>query len=101
MRRILIDHARRHLGPARGGDKKILLEDVAIISDEQAAELVALEEALTTLAKVDGRNGQVVQLRYFGGLSVQEIAEILVSADTITRDWRRAKAFLRLELNRQ
>jgi RNA polymerase sigma factor (TIGR02999 family) len=102
MRRILIDHARRHLGPVRGGGKTISLEDVAIISDERAAELVALDEALTTLAKLDPRKGEVVDLRYFGGLSVEEIAEVLgVSADTITRDWRRAKAFLRLELSQR
>jgi RNA polymerase sigma-70 factor, ECF subfamily len=100
MRRILIDHARKHLGPQHGGGKTISLEDVAVISVERAAELVALDEALETLARIDGRKGRVVELRYFGGLSVQEIAEVLgVSTDTITRDWRRAKAFLRRELS--
>lgn len=100
MRRILIDHARQHLGPQRGGGKTVSLEDVAIISDERAAELVALDEALTTLTKVDERKGRVVELRYFGGLSVDEIAAVLsVSPDTVTRDWRRAKAFLRRELS--
>jgi RNA polymerase sigma factor (TIGR02999 family) len=101
MRRILIDHARKRLGPQRGAGKIVSLDEVAVISDERAAELVALDEALTTLAKVDERKARVVELRYFGGLSVEEIAEVLdVSADTITRDWRRAKAFLRRELSR-
>ena len=102
MRRILIDHARKHLGPRRGGGNKISLDEVAVISNDRAAELVALDEALTTLANVDERKGRVVELRYFGGLSVEEAATVLgVSVDTITRDWRRAKAFLRRELSRQ
>ena len=100
MRRILIDHARKHLGPRHGGGKTISLDEVAVVSDERASELVALDEALTTLANVDERKGRVVELRYFGGLSVEETATVLgVSADTITRDWRRAKAFLRRELS--
>ncbi len=100
MRRILIDHARKHLGPRRGGGKTISLDEAAVVSDERAAELVALDDALTSLAKLDERKGRVVELRYFGGLSVEETAEVLnVSPDTITRDWRRAKAFLRRELS--
>jgi RNA polymerase sigma-70 factor (ECF subfamily) len=101
MRRILIDHARKHLGPKHGGSKTISLEEVAVISKERASELVALDEALTTLGKVDERKSRVVELRYFGGLSVEETATVLgVSEDTISRDWRRAKAFLRRELSR-
>ncbi|MEP6819911.1 MAG: sigma-70 family RNA polymerase sigma factor [bacterium] len=100
MRRILIDHARKHLGAERGGGKTVSLDDVAVVGDERAAELVALDDALTNLAKVDERKSRVVELRYFGGLSVEEIAEVLgLSPDTITRDWRRAKAFLRRELS--
>ena len=100
MRRILIDHARKHLGPRHGGGHTISLDEVAVVSDERASELVALDEALTTLAKVDERKSRVVELRYFGGLNVEETATVLgVSADTITRDWRRAKAFLRRELS--
>src|SRR6266576_3755440 len=64
MRRILVDHARKHLGPKRGGGKTISLEDVAVVSDERASELVALDEALTSLALFDKRKGQVVELRY-------------------------------------
>jgi RNA polymerase sigma-70 factor (ECF subfamily) len=101
MRRILIDHARKHLGAQRGGGKTISLDEVAVVSDARAAELVALDEALTSLAKLDVRKGRVVELRYFGGLNDDEIAELLgVSVATITRDWRRAKAFLRRELDR-
>jgi len=99
MRRILIDHARRHAAGKRGAGKTISLEDEAVVSDERAAELMALDDALTSLAQVDERKSRVVELRYFGGLSVEETAEVLgVSPDTITREWRRAKAFLRREL---
>jgi len=102
MRRILIDHARRHLGAKRGGGNTISLDDVAVVSDERAAELVSLDDALTALAKVDERKARVVELRYFGGLSVEETAEVLaVAPDTVTRDWRRAKAFLRRELTQE
>ena len=100
MRRILIDHARRHLGPQRGGGKTISLEDVAVLSEERASELIALDEALTTLAKVDERKSRLVELRYFGGLSIEETAAVLgVSDETVRREWLRAKAFLHRELN--
>jgi RNA polymerase sigma factor (sigma-70 family) len=73
---------------------------VALVSNDRAAELVALDEALTSLARLDERKGRVVELRYFGGLSVEEAAAVLgVSVDIVTRDWRRAKAFLRRELS--
>jgi RNA polymerase sigma factor (TIGR02999 family) len=102
MRRILIDHARRkHFEKRGGGAAHVALDEAAVVSDERAAELVALDEALTALAKVDGRKSRVVELRYFGGLSVEETAEVLkVSPDTVTREWRRAKAFLHRELQR-
>ena len=101
MRRILIDHARKHLGPKHGGGKTISLEEVAIVSDERASELVALDEALSTLAKIDQRKSRVVELRYFGGLTVEETAAVLgVSDETIRREWIRAKAFLHRELSR-
>jgi RNA polymerase sigma-70 factor (ECF subfamily) len=101
MRRILIDHARQHLGPQRGGGKILSLEDAPVISEERANELVALDDALEQLMRLDPRKARVVELRYFGGLSVDEICVVLnVSPDTVTRDWRRAKAFLRRELSR-
>ena len=100
MRRILIDHARRHLGPKHGGGKTISLEDVAVVSEERASELVALDKALTTLAKVDERKSRLVELRYFGGLSIEETAAVLgVSDETVRREWLRAKAFLHRQLN--
>lgn len=100
MRRILIDHARKHLGPKHGGGKTISLDEVAVVSYERAAELVALDEALTTLARLDERKSKVVELRYFGGLSVEETATLLgVSGETIRREWLRAKAFLHRELS--
>jgi RNA polymerase sigma-70 factor (ECF subfamily) len=101
MRRILIDHARKHLGPKHGGGKTISLEDVALVSNERASELVALDEALTTLAQVDKRKSRLVELRYFGGLTIEETAAVLgVSDETIRREWIRAKAFLHRELSR-
>jgi RNA polymerase sigma-70 factor (ECF subfamily) len=100
MRRILIDHARRRLGPRRGGGNTISLDEVAVVSDERASELVALDEALTELAKVDERKSKVVELRYFGGLSVEDTATVLgLSTETIRREWLRAKAFLHRELS--
>lgn len=100
MRRILIDHARKHRGARRDGGNVISLDDVAVVSDERATELVALDDALSTLASVDERKARLVELRYFGGLKDEEIAEVLgVSVATITRDWRTAKAFLRRELS--
>jgi RNA polymerase sigma-70 factor, ECF subfamily len=100
MRRILIDHARKHLGPRHGGGKTISLDEAAVVSDERAAELVALDEALLTLAKVDERKSRVVELRYFGGLSVEDTAKVLgLSTETIRREWVRAKAFLHRELS--
>ncbi|HUP25103.1 MAG TPA: sigma-70 family RNA polymerase sigma factor [Thermoanaerobaculia bacterium] len=100
MRRILIDHARKMAFAKRGGGiPKISLDDACVIAEERAEELVALDDALQSLARVDERKGKVVELRYFGGLSVDETAEVLgVHPDTVTRDWRRAKAFLRREM---
>lgn len=101
MRRILIDYARQHLGPQRGSGKTISLDDVHIINNDRARELVALDEALEQLSRLDPRKARVVELRYFGGLSVEEIAAVIdLSPDTVTRDWRRAKAFLRRELSK-
>ncbi len=101
MRRILIDHARKHLGAQRGGGRTISLEEVSVINDDRANELVSLNDALEHLARLDPRKARIVELRYFGGLSVEERAAVInVSPDTVTRDWRRAKAFLRRELSR-
>jgi RNA polymerase sigma-70 factor (ECF subfamily) len=100
MRRILIDHARRHAYAKRGGGaKQVSLEEAAIVAPDQASELVRLDEALKTLAKMDERRCHVVELRYFGGLSNEEIAGVLkVSENTVTRDWNLARAWLYQQL---
>ena len=98
MRRIMIDHARRHRYLKRGGGaRRVSLEDAADLmsADELSAELIALDDALTELAEFDSRKARVVELRFFGGLSVEETAEVLgVSAQTVKRQWRMAKAWL-------
>ena len=97
MRQILIDHARRHRAGKRGGEKENLsLEDsIVIVSDEKPMDLIALDEALKELAKFDDFKSRLVELRYFGGLSVEETAEVLgVSEITVKRHWRLAKAWL-------
>ncbi|HEX5885826.1 MAG TPA: sigma-70 family RNA polymerase sigma factor [Pyrinomonadaceae bacterium] len=96
MRHILIDHARRRRYAKHGGDaRQVSLGDAAAMSLERAAELIALEEALDELAQLDQRKSRVVELRYFGGLSLEETAEALnISLMTVRRDWRAAKAWL-------
>ena len=102
MRRLLVDHARANACDKRGQDgPKVSLDDAAVLSEERAAELVALDEALDTLAELDARKARVVELRYFGGLSVEETAEVLgVHPNTVTREWGQAKAFLHRELHK-
>ncbi len=102
MRRILIDHARARLAGKRGGPQRAvsLDENVLAASDDRAAELVALDEALERLARVDPRKSRVVELRFFGGLNGAEAAACLdVSEKTVQRDWRIAKLWLYRELN--
>jgi RNA polymerase sigma-70 factor (ECF subfamily) len=96
MRHILIDHARRRRYAKHGGEvRQVPIQDAAEMSLQRAAELIALEEALDELAKFDGRKSRVVELRYFGGLSLEETAEVLeISLMTVRRDWRAAKAWL-------
>jgi RNA polymerase sigma-70 factor (ECF subfamily) len=96
MRHILIDHARRRRYAKHGGEvRQIPIEDAAEMSQQRASELIALTEALDELAKLDQRKSRVVELRYFGGLSLEETAEALkISMMTVRRDWRAAKAWL-------
>jgi RNA polymerase sigma-70 factor, ECF subfamily len=104
MRQILVDHARRHNSEKRAGAaaRIVSLEDAAVISDERAAEIVALDDALENLFALEERKGRVVELRYFGGLSVEETAKVLkISPETVTRDWRFAKTWLLRELSNQ
>jgi len=102
MRHILVDYARSRCYAKRGGAAlKVSLDEAAAVSDERAAELVALDDALEALAKIAPRKSQVVEMRYFGGLSVAEAAEVLkVSSDTVMSDWRFAKAWLIREIQR-
>jgi RNA polymerase sigma factor (TIGR02999 family) len=96
MRHILIDHARSHHYAKRGGGAQhIALDDAAVVNQERAAEFVALDDALRRLAEVDPRKGRIVELRFFGGLTVKETAEVVkLSEITVKREWRAAKAWL-------
>jgi RNA polymerase sigma factor (TIGR02999 family) len=96
MRHILIDHARRRRYVKHGGEaQQVSVDEAAVMSLQRADELIALEEALDELAKLDRRKSQVVELRYFGGLSLEETAGVLeISLMTVRRDWRAAKAWL-------
>ena len=96
MRHILVDYARSHQREKRGGElQRIELEDVALMTEERADELVALDDALKELTQLDERKSKVVELRYFGGLSLEETAEVMkISEMTVRRDWRWAKTWL-------
>ena len=97
MRRILMDHARKHQADKRGGEaeKLPIEEEILVVSHEKSAELIALDDALQELAKIDEQKAKIVELRYFGGLSIEETAEVMgVSVPTINRQWRMAKAWL-------
>jgi len=103
MRRILVDFARARRNRKRGGDAaQVSLEEALTIGPERDAELVALDDALTVLAKLDERRSKVVELRFFGGLTETEIAEVLqVSPRTVKSDWRFARSWLLRELSRK
>jgi len=103
MRRILVSYARSRKRVKRGaGAFQISLDETSILSNERASEMVALDEALENLTAVDQRKSQVVELRFFGGLSIDETAEVLkVSPGTVMRDWTLAKAWLRREVSRE
>jgi RNA polymerase sigma-70 factor (ECF subfamily) len=101
MRRILIDHARRHAYAKRGGGaQQVSLEEAATVTRDQGHELIRLDEALKSLAEMDPRRSQVVELRYIGGLNNEEIAGVLrISENTVTRDWNMARAWLYQQLS--
>jgi RNA polymerase sigma factor (TIGR02999 family) len=102
MRRILVEFARQRHRQKRGSDAvRVTIDDVDV-AHEKSADLVALSDALSTLASFDPRMGQVVELRFFGGLTVQETADVLkVSPETVMRDWKTAKVWLLRELSRE
>jgi RNA polymerase sigma factor (TIGR02999 family) len=102
MRRILVDWARSRQALKRGGDMRVLdLDEALAAAKEPGTDLVAVDDALNSLAAVDARKSQVVEMRFFGGLSVKETAAVLkVSPETVQRDWKLAKSWLRREMNR-
>ena len=103
MRHILVDYVRHRGYQKRGGNaQRVELDEAMIVSSERAAGLVELDEALTKLAKLDERKSRVVELKYFGGLSNEEMAEVLnVTTKTIIRDWQFARTWLLRELSNQ
>lgn len=100
MRRILVDHARSRHRQRRGGHAaKVTFDEGLVVTSEPAQDVVALDDALEALAKFDERKSRVIELRFFGGLTVEETASVLkVSPDTVMRDWRLAKVWLRREM---
>jgi RNA polymerase sigma factor (TIGR02999 family) len=102
MRRILVDYARsRNFAKRGGGAVKLSLEEGLIVSDQRSDEIVAVHEALEGLTKIDPRQAQIVELKFFGGLSNEEAAAVLaVSPGTVARDWTMAKAWLRREISK-
>jgi RNA polymerase sigma-70 factor, ECF subfamily len=101
IRRILVDHARRRCFAKRGGDRRqVPLDEVLLAAESRGVEVLALDEALQTLARMDPRKSRVVELPYFGGMKIEEAAEVLgVSLETAKRDWRLAKAWLVAQLS--
>ncbi|MBA2603134.1 MAG: sigma-70 family RNA polymerase sigma factor [Acidobacteria bacterium] len=100
MRRILVDHARARVSQKRGGGAaRVIFEEALTVAEDSRQDFVALDDALVALAKFDERKSRVIELRFFGGLSVEETASVLkVGPDTVMRDWRLARAWLRGEM---
>jgi RNA polymerase sigma-70 factor (ECF subfamily) len=103
MRRTLVDYARRHRTSKRGGQAMTIeFDEASVAREEPSADLVAIDDALNTLAKHDPRKTQIVELRFFGGLSVEETAEVLkISPRTVKREWSLARAWLYCELTQE
>ena len=103
MRRVLAGYARsRHCAKRGGGARQVSLNEAIIVSEERAADMVALDDALNSLANIDERKSRIVEMRFFGGLSIEETAEVLgVSPGTVMRDWTLAKAWLRREISKE
>lgn len=100
MRRILVDHARRRNLKRGAGIQHVDLEETAVVTDDGDENIAALDDAMQALSRIDARKAQVVELRFFGGLSVEETAEVLkVSPVTVTRDWNTARAWLYREMS--
>jgi RNA polymerase sigma factor (TIGR02999 family) len=101
MRQILVDYARSHGAAKRGADLKVPLDASLVLPQVRNTDVVALDDALTGLAKLDEQQGRIVELRFFGGLAIEEIAEVLnISSSTVKRDWNVAKAWLTREMKK-
>ena len=102
MRSVLVDYARKRRYAKRGGDPwRVSLRDAQLFSEQPSAEVLAIDEALKQLSELDARKSRIVELRYFGGLSVEETAEVIgASTGTVKREWDKARAWLRQELRR-
>ncbi len=95
MRQILVDHARRRCAAKRGADRRVELDASVVLPQIRSAEVIALDDALDALARLDETQGRIVELRFFGGLAIEEIADVLgISRSTVKRDWNVAKAWL-------
>jgi RNA polymerase sigma factor (TIGR02999 family) len=102
MRRILAQHAQRYQAVKRGAaGRKVPLDEATVLTEEQAAEVIAADDALTSLAAIDPQQSRIVELRFFGGLTIEEAAEVMgISPATVKREWRVAKAWLQREIKR-
>ncbi len=101
MRQILVDYARTHGAAKRGADRRVELDASLVLPQVRNTDVVALDDALTGLARLDEQQGRIVELRFFGGLATEEIAEVLgISASTVKRDWNVAKAWLTREMKK-
>jgi RNA polymerase sigma factor (TIGR02999 family) len=102
MRQILVDHARSHGAEKRGADRTVYLDPAMVLPQERSIDLLALDDALNDLSRLDEQQGRVVELRFFGGLATEEIAEVLsISCSTVRRDWNVAKLWLTRQLKKQ
>lgn len=102
MRQILVDHARKHRAIKRGGGLKLELTDAMALQSAQNLDLIALDDALNELARLDPQQSRIVEMRFFGGLSIEETAEVIgVSPTTIKREWATARAWLLREMHRK
>jgi RNA polymerase sigma factor (TIGR02999 family) len=102
MRQILVDYARTHGAAKRGADRRVDLDASLVLPQVRNTDVVALDDALTDLSNLDEQQGRIVELRFFGGMSTEEIAEVLgISSSTVKRDWNVAKAWLTRQMTRQ
>jgi len=101
MRQILVDYARSHGAAKRGADRRVELDASLVLAQVRSTDVVALDDALTGLAKLDEQQGRIVELRFFGGLATEEIAKVLgISSSTVKRDWNVAKAWLTRQMRK-